>query len=355
MTRQCTVIIVAPSLSDPGGIASVVSAYMASDLPDRRSVQVVETVRGRGVRRHVRGWLGVVRALWAIAEERSCLVHVHMSFGGSFWRKAAIIAWAKLLRRPALLHLHGSRFHTWATSGTAVRRMAVRRVFGMADCVVVLSRSWAERVSGFAGRDDAVVLPNPALVPERASSGRDGGPVVFLGRLGERKGIYELVEAIRALQEEGVGVQWVLAGDGDVESVSSLVAGLPHPASVSVPGWLGARETTALLDRASVFCLPSTDEGVPMALLEAMAYGLACVVTPVGGIPEVIVDGQNGVLVPVRNADALAEGLRSVLLDAPARLAMGDRARETVISRYAVDKVVDELDRLYVSLGCEAK
>ena len=75
----------------------------------------------------------------------------------------------------------------------------------------------------------------------------------------------------------------------------------------------------ALLSESSVFCLPSTDEGVPMALLESMAYGLACVVTPVGGIPEVIVDGQNGVLTPVGNADELAENLKSVLLDTSRR------------------------------------
>jgi glycosyltransferase involved in cell wall biosynthesis len=173
--------------------------------------------------------------------------------------------------------------------------------------------------------------------------------------LGERKGIYELVEAIRSLQAAGVDAEWVLAGDGDVEAVRELSAGLPAPEKVSVPGWLGREETATLLSKASVFCLPSTDEGVPMALLEAMAYGLACVVTPVGGIPEVVVDGQNGVLVPARNADALAEGLKSVLLDAPRRIAMGDRARQTVAARYAVDGVVEAIERLYRSLGCESE
>jgi len=138
-----------------------------------------------------------------------------------------------------------------------------------------------------------------------------------------------------------------------LEAVRRIVEGLPEPAKVSVPGWLDREATVALLSESSVFCLPSSDEGVPMALLEAMAHGLACVATPVGGIPEVIVDGQNGVLTPVRNADALAENLKSVLHDPARRITLGNRARETIESRYAVGAVVEELERLYRSVGCE--
>ncbi len=176
MSRSCPVVMVTPSLSDPGGIASVVAAYRDSELATRWDIRVVETVRGQGAWRHVHGWLGVLRACWTIAAEGSCLVHVHMSFGGSFWRKACVLAWARALGRPSVLHLHGSRFHTWATSGSATRQRTVRRVFAMPDAVVVLSASWAERVRQFAGRADAVVLPNPAVVPPTVSQGRTDGP-----------------------------------------------------------------------------------------------------------------------------------------------------------------------------------
>ena len=354
MKDRCTIVMVTPGLSDPGGIASVVSAYLGSDLAKRWQLRVVETVRGQGFLRHLRGWSGVLRACFVVGAERHCVVHVHMSSGGSFWRKACVLSWSRMLDRRCILHLHGSRFHTWALSGGAFRRSAVRRVFAMPDEVVVLSESWARRVSEFSGRQEAVVLPNPATVPEAVSVGRMDGPVLFLGRLGERKGVYDLIEAVRALQVEGIDAEWVVAGDGDVEAVSALVAGLPAPDRVTVPGWIGRDETTALLARASVFVLPSTDEGVPMALLESMANGLACVVTPVGGMPEVVVDGENGVLVEPRDADALADGLRSVLLDPRRRIRLGDKARETIISRYAVDKVAGELGLLYSSLGCPA-
>jgi len=175
MSRGCSVVMVTPSLSDPGGIASVVSAYLDSELAKRWDVRVIETVRGQGAGRHLRGWLGVLKACWTITADQSCLVHVHMSFGASFWRKACVLKLAKALGRPCVLHLHGSRFHTWATSGSSTRERAVRRVFAMPDAVVVLSASWAERVSQFAGRGNAVVLPNPAVVPPAVSQGRAHG------------------------------------------------------------------------------------------------------------------------------------------------------------------------------------
>ena len=102
-----------------------------------------------------------------------------------------------------------------------------------------------------------------------------------------------------------------------MEAVSDLVAGLPMPERSVSPGGLAETRLTALLAHSSVFCLPSTDEGVPMALLESMALRARVRRDAVGGMPEVVVDGQNGVLVEARMSDALAEALRSLLSDAP--------------------------------------
>jgi len=352
VTRGCKIIMVTPSLTDQGGIASVVTSYAESSLARDWDVQLIETVRGAGVVRHLHGIGGVIRACVAVARNKSCLVHVHMSYGGSFWRKGAVIAFAHILKRRSVLHLHGSRFHTWATGGSSFRSSAVKRVFGMADKVVVLSESWRALVAQFAERADGVVVPNPVTIPADVSTGREGERVVFLGRLGERKGIYDLLEAIRALQGAGCGARWVLAGDGDIERVEALVSELPRPDLVSVPGWLGREDVRALLGESAVFCLPSYDEGVPIALLEAMAYGLTCIVTPVGGMPEVVHDGENGLVVPVGNADALSERLACALESPAYRRELGDKARSTVESGYAVDRVVEVVGGLYESLGC---
>jgi len=345
------VIMVSPSITDPGGISSVVRSLLASDLSEGWAIRQVGTVRGSGLARHLRGAAGVFRAVWHVATEPGSVVHVHMSYGGSFWRKAIVLATARALGRASVLHLHGSRFHTWAADGTKARSRAVRRVFGWPQVVVVLSHSWSERVREFSGRDDCVVVPNPVTIPLQPSSGIGGHRVVFFGRLGERKGVYELLGAIAELQRGGVEAAWTLAGDGDVERVREIASGLPHPSQVSVPGWMSHDDVLHELSVASVFCLPSTDEGVPIAMLEAMAYGLACVVTAVGGIPEVVRDGENGIVVDVRDTDSLAHGLRRVLEDRDFAVKLGREARRGVESRYAISIVAREWDGIYTRLA----
>ncbi len=354
MAERHTIIHVTPSLADKGGIASVVSTYSESTLASRYRLVVCETVRGSGIGRVARGGIGVLRAAARVLGTRGCLVHVHMSSGGSFWRKTVVLWVARLAGRRSILHLHGSRFHAWAEGGSRLRAMAVRRVFGWPDAVIVLSESWRDRVCGFSGRCDGMVVPNPVIVPKEPSQAVGTRSVVFLGRLGERKGVYELVGAIGRLREQGVVAKWTIAGDGEVEHVRQLVESRGLSETIAVPGWVGRQEVAELLRTHGVFCLPSKDEGLPIALLESMASGLACVVTPVGGIPELVEDGVNGLLVLPGDVSQLAHVLGRVLEDGAMAARLGAQARSDVRSRYAVDRVVEVLSELYGQLECVA-
>ena len=110
---------------------------------------------------------------------------------------------------------------------------------------------------------------------------------LYLGRLGQTKGTYDLVNAFAALPEAvRARARLVLAGDGDVEGMRKLAA--PSASRVRVLSWIDAHERDRLLAASDVFVLPSYAEGVPMSLLEAMAAGLPCITTPVGGIPDVL-------------------------------------------------------------------
>ncbi len=346
------VIMIGPSIDDPGGIASVLQSYISSDLPRLVDLVLIETARGRGLFRHLRGLVGTARAIAAAVSTPGAIVHVHMSFGGSFWRKSAVLIAAHLAGRSTMLHLHGSRFHTWAAAG-ALRRRMVRYVFGLSDVIVVLSQSWAERVRALSGRSDAVVLENPVGIPAHVSSGRGDRSVIFLGRIGERKGVGDLLEAITILRSRGIEARWTIAGDGAVEWAQRRVDAAGLSEVVDLPGWVDRLEVERMLRNASVFCLPSTDEGLPIALLEAMAYGLACVVTPVGGIPELVVDSVNGVLVPPRDPQALADGLERVLCDKEFAIRIGDRARVDVAGSYSLERVTERLLTIYRGLVSE--
>ena len=151
---------------------------------------------------------------------------------------------------------------------------------------------------------------------------------VALGRMGARKGSYDIVSAVAALDPTVRGrLRVTLAGDGEVDEVRAAVAAAGVGETIHVAGWLDPAARDELLSTAHVFLLPSRDEGLPMALLEAMAYGLAPVTTSVGSIGEAVTDGVTGIVVQPGASDQIAEALAALVADESLRTRLGTAAR----------------------------
>lgn len=342
-------IMVGPSPAACGGIASVAATLLAEPSLERFGIEYVATaVEGSLVKRSWHSVRGLIRFTRLVRAE--CVVHVHLSSKGSLARKAVVVFVARARGARVLLHLHGSEFHKFVQRSLPPVRAIARWAFRTADVVVVLSSVWQSRVELLSGRSDAVILPNPVSVPEKIASMDGDVTVSFLGRLGDRKGVPELLEAISHLQTLGSRAQWVLAGDGDLTHYKALAASVPIPGLVDIPGWLSRSQTEEVLLRSWIFCLPSHDEGKPVALLEAMAHGLACVATPVGGVPELIIEGETGLLVPPGDPIALASALESLLGSRERCLDLGSRARLLVEDTYSSARVGEQLASIYDSL-----
>jgi glycosyltransferase involved in cell wall biosynthesis len=353
MTQRRRIVHVGPSLTARGGIARVMQTLVTSDLARDYDLEILETV-GDSWRGGVLASLKARQRLKRlVATSPRPLVHVHMSARGSFVRKAEALRVARRGGCITVLHLHGSQFHRFVESLSSVGRHLVRRTFDQCDAVVVLSPQWELRVREFCTPRRVIVIPNPVFIPAAFGLGRDSRTVAFVGRLGDRKGVPDLLEAIGLMQSHGATWRWIMMGDGEVGLTRSLVQRLPEPGLVEVTGWIDHEGAMAHVSQAAVFCLPSHDEGVPVAMLEAMARGLACVVTGVGGVPSVVEDGLNGLLVPVGDTAALADALGRVLADASLAGVLGQNARRTVIARFSVDAAVLALEELYADLGFE--
>jgi glycosyltransferase involved in cell wall biosynthesis len=122
-------------------------------------------------------------------------------------------------------------------------------------------------------------------------------------------------------------------------------------AHLHLPGWIGRSRRGELLRRTAVFVLPSHAEGLPVSLLEAMAAGCPVIASAVGGIPDVITDGVNGLLVPAHDRDALALALHRLLVDRRLAARLGREARNTIARRYTVEQAVERLEQIYSGLG----
>ncbi|MBU8808616.1 glycosyltransferase family 4 protein [Mycolicibacterium goodii] len=328
------VLVVGPAPEGPasrGGMASVIRLMV--DNPDPRfTVTAVPTFVDTGVVDRLRtGIRGMLTATAAIAFNRTDVVHVHLSHGGSVVRKAVPLLAARICGVPTIVHGHSFNFAAWYTPLPASVRRLVRWAL-RADRWLVLGRGLADEYRRCLRLDAATVqvLHNPVVLPEtprRPPSATRRLTVLTLGRLGQRKGTYDLLSAMESLPAQTRSrVHLRLAGDGDVEQVRAQVVARGLGDTVDVPGWLAPHERDEALRHADIFVLPSYDEGLPMALLEAMAHGIVPITTPVGGIPEAVTDGVHGLLVPPGDPIALGLALR--------RLVENDALRDT-LSRQA--------------------
>ena len=330
---RLAVLVVGPAAGAHGGIGSVqyLLEQRTADLVD---LSVVVTHRDGSVATRLRAIVGgTLRALVRVLLRPPDVVHLHLSQRMSVFRKGLILTVARWRGVPSVLHVHGSGLLDWFDGlSPAVRRLV--RFLLRPTRVVVLSASLVpEYRARLAVDPDAVLaLPNPVEVPDAVPPKPDDVVVAaFLGRFGARKGIYDVLAAVAGLAPDVRDrFRLVAAGDGEVDEVRARVASLGLGDVVDVRGWIDRAERNALLARAHLLVLPSSHEGLPMAVLEAMAWGAVPVVTAVGGIPEVVHDGVNGVHVPVGDPATLQGALAELVSDVARRDVLSNRAREDV-------------------------
>lgn len=337
-----------------GGIASVVAVYQQHGLFERYGVRYVVSHReGGAFSKVLNAATAGAKLLWLLATGQVAVVHAQVASYGSFKRKAAYLAMARAFSVPTVFHLHGAEFRKFTDelASPALRRRIVTTL-QRSTAVIALSDSWADYLRSIAPGARVTAVANPVYLPAQpARDCEQAGRVLFLGRADQRKGIFDLLEAFAALRSRHPQATLGIGGDGDLGKVRARVAELGLQDCVDVLGWLGSEAKQEQLARAQVFVLPSYDEGLPMAMLESMAHGKAIVVTPVGGIPEAVQHGAQGLLVPPGKVDQLAEALEALLSDAALRERLGDGARQRVAERFSTEHVLGQLGALYESLG----
>lgn len=353
--RPLRVLIVGQAPGAPGGIASVQRLHEAAlRRRDDVAVTVVVTFDESGPLRRLRLLLsGLLRATALVLAGRVDVVDLHVSKGLSVLRKGLLVAVARARGVPTVLHAHAGAFAEWFDALPRPARALVAAVL-RPDRMVVLSEEAREvyRTRLHLPPERLVVAANPVEWPDAVPDRDPGGPVeaVFLGRLVDRKGVFDLLEGLALVPADArKRLHATLAGHGDADAVRHRVVELGLSDLVEVRTWLGPAERDALLGRAQLLVLPSWWEALPMAVLEAMAWAVTPVVTPVGGLVGLVRDGENGVRVPLQDPAALAGTLEKLLLDDAGRQRLGAAAR-TDVRGYGADAWADRLVALYRGL-----
>lgn len=213
------------------------------------------------------------------------------------------------------------------------------------DRALFLQQGLVSEVQTVLVKGSGVDTKKFALSPEP-----EGTPQVVLpARMLWDKGVAEFVSAARILRDAAVNVQFVLAGNCDPANPAAVpLEQLQAWQQEGVIKWSGWQDDMVqVYANSHIVCLPSYREGLPRSLIEASACGRPIVATDVPGCRQVISQGENGLLVPVRNAEALADALCQLLADAPLRRKMGLRGREMVEADYSTERIVSETLEIY--------
>jgi glycosyltransferase involved in cell wall biosynthesis len=232
----------------------------------------------------------------------------------------------------------------------------------LADVVVAPSHATAGELRDDYGARVVAVIPNGVSLSlhERAgvrgthSDDDDPRPIVlFVGRLRTRKAAAVLLETMALLRQRGVAARAIVVGDGEQSGPLHRQArrlDLERDGTVAWVGHADREQVATWLERAAIFCLPSTYEGFPLAILEAMAAGLAVVATRISGNPEAVDDGVTGRLVPPEDAEALAQAIAALLGDPEAARGMGEAGRRRLAADFSIGAVTAAYLRLWQDL-----
>jgi len=294
----------------------------------------------------------------AIVFRHASIVHINTSMNPrAYWRDLAYLFVAKILGAHVVYQVHGGELPGQFFAGSRVLTGFLRWTLGLPDRVVVLAKCELIAYRLFVPRQQVTALPNGIDVRPYAALGTVQSAhdtplrLVYIGRIAREKGLYETLQGMRLACELGVDARLVVAGQGAEEPrLRRYAQALGIAPRVCFVGPVFGPDKVRLLGGADAMVLPSYSEGLPYALLEAMAGGVPVIATPVGAIPDVVADGIHGFLVPPRDGKAIAEAL-AVLAGDRERLSWMSRAcRRRIRAAFSIDRLAQELALMYSNL-----
>jgi glycosyltransferase involved in cell wall biosynthesis len=282
------------------------------------------------------------RFAWICATWRPQVVHIHTCSSFTFWRNSLDALIARLLLRKVVLHIHGAQFHKFLENLSPIQSAAAKMALMLANRIVVLGEGWKLILDAWANPEKVRIVPN-GVPPKAPASPAKQGPfkIICLANYEKRKGQADLIEAVSKLRCERnihIGLYGFESEIGQLEKLTSQAAGLGIDTNLEIPGPVSGEQKELLLSKSHCFCLPSYDEGLPISMLEAMAYGIPVVTTRVGAIPEAVVDGEEGLLFDPGNVEELRSCIDALIQDEDFASNIGLKGRERLIRDFSLNR-----------------
>jgi glycosyltransferase involved in cell wall biosynthesis len=330
------IVMVGPDPNGLGGISRVVSLWQFGGYFSDLQIEYISSVKVEK-KGKMRALLFALMRFTFACLARCRVVYIHTASFNSFYRKSLFMVLAILMRHRLIVHIHPSYFSQFIFDLRGVKKYIARAILSKASAFIVLTPEIKENMGKLFPDKPIYVLNNPIDI--RGMENRNGlqrspNSLLFLGWYMKRKGVYELVDAIGMLLEQGYDVSADFYGTKEVEKLQGYVSDLGLNKNIRINGWIGEEEKLKALYSCNVLVLPSHTEGIPNVILEAMATKTPIVSTLVGGLREVLRDGENAVIAEPANATDLSKKIIRVLQDKKLALQIADNAYKQACEKY---------------------
>lgn len=355
--KEIKVLMIGNHPSAKGGITSVIHQLLEYDwTADGIKMEFIPTyIETKNLKKSLFFVVAYMRILKRFLFQKPDVVHMHMSYKGSFRRKQMIHRLCRRFGIKDIIHLHGSEFQKWYNESDESLQKKIRVLLCESSAVIVLGEKWNQIIKGIDTNVNTIVVGNTVHIPmAQVKWNSERKQILFLGVLIQRKGVSDLLDAIHLLvhSENADDMHFVIAGSGEEEStLTEKCIRLGIEDYVTFAGWTDNKKKQELLSQSQLLVLPSYNEGLPIAILEAISYGMPVVATDVGDISAAVNDGKNGFLVQPGDVATLADRIRRVFENDEEYRRMGRVSRELAEKQFSDTKYFALIKECYQNIG----
>lgn len=330
----------------PGGMAAVLASYNEY-FEDMR---FIPTWRNGNVL--VKLWYAFysyVVFLWYMLFNKSIkIVHIQGAAFASFERNIFFVRVGKIFGKKVIMHMHCADFESYYNPSSHKQRIV--DTINACDLYLVLSDSWKSYFESIGVKSNIIKVLNNTITPpvvRKIERSPETFNLLYLGVIGQRKGIYDILKALKNNKKEFDGkVCLRVGGNKEEEKLMACIHDYGLQDMVTFEGFVSGEKKIECLNWADAYILPSFNEGLPIGILEAMAYGHPIISTSVGGIPEVVKDGVNGIIVEPGNVEQIATAISTFVEHKHLIREYGNRSLE-LVKPYLPENVFSTLASMY--------
>lgn len=341
------VLVIATSHKTRGGITSVIKAHQNGSQWEKFHCKWIETHIDKN---KLWKFYYLIKALtiYIILLPFYDIVHIHTSEPPSAIRKCLFMWWAKVWRKKTIVHFHAFSVETTIRSKYS---KVYEYLFNKADIIIVLSNLWKESINNIFHYGDKVrVVYNPCTAEISNKQCPKKKQILYAGTINARKGYVDLIKAFALIAPSFPDWKIVFAGNGEIEQGKNLANKLGIKNQTLFLGWINGEQKDIIFKETTIFCLPSYAEGFPMAILDAWAYHLPVITTPVGGLPDIITDRHNALLFSPGDYKQLSVQLKIMIEDEKLRNNIIEKSAQLADTIFEEATINAEIESIYTSL-----